>query len=203
DSMSLRSFHKLGASQLYRGALCGAVRNEAWAGTYGNAPGIGPEAAGEAALNVIWGNNATVSNLHVVRQALAAKRKGGRLAVIDPLRTKIAAQADLHLAPLPGTDAVLGFALALELERLGAHDRDFIAKNVSGYDEYMAEAQRWPVATAAEVCRVRAEDIRTLASWMAEADPLVIVPGNGLERGANGGSAVRVAIALPALMGKL
>src|SRR6202007_553114 len=43
DSMSLRFFHRLGASQLFRGALCGAVRNEAWAGTYGNAPGIGPE----------------------------------------------------------------------------------------------------------------------------------------------------------------
>jgi anaerobic selenocysteine-containing dehydrogenase len=38
---------------------------------------------------------------------------------------------------------------------------------------------------------------------MADADPLVMAPGNGLERGRNGGSAVRVAIALPALMGKL
>jgi anaerobic selenocysteine-containing dehydrogenase len=203
DSMSLRFFHKLGASQLFRGALCGAVRNEAWAGTFGNAPGIGPEAAGDAALNVIWGNNATVSNLHLVRQARAAKRKGGRLAVIDPLRTKIAAQADLHLAPVPGTDVVLGFALAVELERLGAHNRDFIAAHVLGYDEYMAAARKWPVATAAEVCRVRADDIRKLARWMAEADPLVIAPGNGLERGMNGGSTVRVVIALPALMGKL
>src|SRR4029077_4384929 len=34
-------------------------------------------------------------------------------------------------------------------------------------------------------------------------DPLVIAPGNGLERGRNGGAAIRVAIALPALMGKL
>src|SRR5262249_46357267 len=152
DSMSLRFFHKLGASQLFRGALCGAARSEAWFGTYGSAPGIGPEAAGEAAVNVIWGNNATVSNLHLVRQARAAKRKGGRLVVIDPLRTKIAAQADLHVAPVPGTDVVLGFALALELERLGAHNRDFIAKNVSGYDEYMAAAPPWAVPTPAAGC---------------------------------------------------
>ena len=33
DSMSLRFFHKLGATQLFRGALCGAVRSEAWLGT--------------------------------------------------------------------------------------------------------------------------------------------------------------------------
>ena len=35
DSMSLRFFHKLGASHLFRGSLCGLVRNEAWVGTYG------------------------------------------------------------------------------------------------------------------------------------------------------------------------
>ena len=38
---------------------------------------------------------------------------------------------------------------------------------------------------------------------MAEADPLVLAPGNGLERGRNGGSGIRAAIALPALLGKL
>ena len=40
DSMSLRFFHRLGATQLYRRALCGGVRSEAWAGTYGAVPGM-------------------------------------------------------------------------------------------------------------------------------------------------------------------
>jgi len=203
DSMSLRFFHKLGASQLFRTSLCGAVRSEAWSGTYGAAPGIGPDAAGNARFNVVWGNNATVTNLHLVRQIRVAKRKGGRLAVIDPLRTKIAEQADLHLAPRPGTDVLLGFALAVELERLGAHRQDFIAEHVLGYEEYMEVARRWPADKAADMCGVPAADIRRLADWMAEADPLVIAPGNGLERGRNGGSGIRAAIALPALMGKL
>jgi anaerobic selenocysteine-containing dehydrogenase len=203
DSMSLRFFHKLGATQLYRRSLCGAVRSEAWAGTYGAVPGISPDAAADAALTIVWGNNATVANLHLVRQIRSAKRKGSRLVAIDPLRTKIAEQADLHLAVRPSTDVVLGFALAVELERLGAHDHAFIAKNVLGYDEFMARAREWTVEKAADVCGVPAEDIRTLATWMAEADPLVVAPANGLERGRNGGSGVRAAIALPALMGKL
>lgn len=111
-SMSLRFFHKLGASQLYRRSLCGAVRSEAWVGTYGAVPGIGPEAAGKAELNIVWGNNATVANLHLVSKIREAKRKGGKLVVIDPLRTKIADQADLHLTPYPSTDVLLGFAVA-------------------------------------------------------------------------------------------
>jgi len=98
---------------------------------------------------------------------------------------------------------LLGFALAVELERLGAHDRRFIADHVSGYDEFMALARSWPAEKAAEVCGVPAADIRLLASWMASAQPLVIAPGNGLERGRNGGSGVRAAIALPALLGRL
>ena len=75
DSMSLRFFHKLGASLLFRGSMCGAVRNEAWVGTYGGVPGIGPEAAAQAKLNVVWGNNATVTNVHLVRNIHASRRR--------------------------------------------------------------------------------------------------------------------------------
>lgn len=203
DSMSLRFFHKLGATQLYRRSMCGAVRSEAWAGTYGLVTGIGPEAATDARLNIVWGNNATVANLHLVRNVRHALRQGGRLVVVDPLRTKIAEQADLHLALRPGTDVVLGFALAAELERIGAHDMAFIAANVHGYDEFMAAARPWTVARAADVCGLDRDDIAKLARWMSEVNPLVMSLGNGLERGRNGGSGIRAAIALPALLGRL
>jgi anaerobic selenocysteine-containing dehydrogenase len=200
--MSLRFFHKLGASIVYRRGLCGGVRSEAWAGTYGAVVGCPPEFAEHAKLNIVWGNNATVANLHLVRCIRRAKRKGGRLVVIDPLRTKIAEQADLHLANLPGTDVLLGWALATELERMGAFDDTFIAANVLGFDEFMARAREWPAARAAAACGVSEIQIVTLAQWLAEADPLVMAPGNGLERGRNGGSGIRAVIALPALLGK-
>ncbi len=203
DSMSLRFFHRLGASRLYRRALCGGVRSEAWAGTYGAVPGVPPEFAENAALNILWSNNATVSNLHIARGARRAKRRGGRLVVIDPLRTKIAEQADLHLAVQPGTDTLLAWSLAVELERLGAFDKAFIAAHVLGLEEFMARARTWPAARAAAVCGIPEEQILTLAQWLAEADPVVFAPGNGLERGRNGGSAIRAIIALPALTGKL
>src|SRR6266436_9220610 len=203
DSMSLRFFHRLGATQLYRRALCGGVRSEAWAGTYGAVPGCPPEFAEHAKLNVIWGCNATVANLHLVRCIRKSKRAGGRLVVVDPLRTKIAEQADLHLQLLPGTDILLAWSLAAELERSGSLDAGFIAANVLGFEEFMTQARHWPAARAAASCGLREDQILTFARWLAEADPLVLAPGNGLERGRNGGSAIRAAIALPALLGKL
>jgi anaerobic selenocysteine-containing dehydrogenase len=122
--------------------------------------------------------------------------------VSDPLRTKSAEQADLHLANLPGTDVLLGWALATELERMGAFDDKFITANVLGFDGFMARAREWPTARAAAACGVPESQILTFAQWLAEADPLVMVPGHGLERGRNGGSGIRAAIALPALLGK-
>ena len=203
DSMSLRFFYRLGATQLYRRALCGGVRSEAWAGTFGAAPGCPPEFAEHAKLSVVWGNNATVTNLHLVRCIRRAKRAGGRLVVVDPLRTKIAEQADLHLQLLPGTDVLLAWSVATELERSGSLDAAFIAANVLGAEEFMARAREWPAARAAEACGLEESQILTFAGWLAEAKPLVLAPGNGLERGRNGGSGIRAAIALPALLGKL
>src|SRR5246500_3768284 len=203
DSMSLRFFKRLGATQLYRRALCGGVRSEAWAGTFGAVPGCPPEFAEHARLIVVWGNNATVANLHLVRCVRKAKRAGGRLVVVDPLRTKIADQADLHLQLLPGTDVVLAWSLAAELERSGSLDDAFIAAHILGAEEFMARAREWPAARAAEICGLAESQILTFAGWLAEAEPLVLAPGNGLERGRNGGSGIRAAISLPALLGKL
>jgi anaerobic selenocysteine-containing dehydrogenase len=203
DSMSARFFHKLGATQLYRRSLCGGVRSEAWAGTYGAVPGCPPEFAENAQLNVVWGNNATVTNVHLARCVRRAKREGGRLVVVDPLRTKIAEQADLHLALLPGTDTLLAWSVAAELERMGALDAAFMAQHVLGAAEFMAQAREWPAKRAAEACGLKAGQIETFAQWLAQADPLVFAPGVGLERGRHGGSGVRALIALPALLGKL
>src|SRR5438552_2322942 len=62
---------------------------------------------------------------------------------------------------------------------------------------------RCAAARSSMVCGIPESQIQTLAQWLAEADPLVLSPGNGLERGRYGGSAIRATIALPALLGKL
>ncbi len=202
DSMSLRFFHKIGASLLNRGAMCGGIRSAAYAGTYGSTPGTPIQQVSLAKLIIVWGNNASTCNLHLMRQINAAKRNGARLVVIDPRRVKVAEQAHLHLAIRPGTDVVLAWAIAVELERLGALDRHFILANVLGFDAFMAIARSYPPERAAEICDIPIEDIRTLARWYQGANPAVIAWGNGLERNQNGGSGVRAIAALPALAGK-
>ena len=201
-SMDLRFFHRMGASLLDRKPLCGGIRTEAWVGTYGTVTGIKPEQIEASRLIVAWGNNVTWSNLHITPLINKARRAGGKLVVVDPRRTKIAEQADLHLALRPGTDVVLAWAVAADLERRGALDRAFIAKWVSGFEEFMALARPWTIERAAETCGLAVADVARFAEWYATISPASITVGNGLERNRNGGSGIRAVFALPALAGK-
>jgi anaerobic selenocysteine-containing dehydrogenase len=201
-SMDLRFFHRLGASLLDRRPLCGGIRTEAWVGTFGAAAGIPPEQAAGAKIVVAWGNNVTWCNLHLMPIINQARRAGGKLVVVDPYRTKVAEQADLHLALRPGTDVVLAWAVAVELERTGRLDRPFIAAHVHGFEAFMERARRFPPEVAAGITGVPEADIRTFAAWYAERSPAAISVGNGLERNQNGGSGIRAVFALPALAGK-
>jgi len=201
-SMDLRFFHRLGATLLDRSPLCGGIRTEAWTGTYGAAPGIPPEQVDASKLIVAWGYNVTWSGLHLTPLIDRARRAGAKLVVVDPKRTKIAERADLHLAVKPGTDVVLAWAIAGELERRGAIDRAFVERHVVGYDEFMASARTWTPAAAARECGLLEADIVRFADWYATMSPAAIAVGNGLERNQNGGSGVRAVFALPALAGK-
>jgi anaerobic selenocysteine-containing dehydrogenase len=203
DSMSLRFFHRLGATLLNRSPLCGGIRRDAYAGTFGSTPGVPLQQVSLSKLIIVWGNNATACNLHLMRQINTAKRAGAKLVVIDPRYVKVAEQAHLYLPVRPGTDVVLAWALAVELERTGGLDPEFIKEHVIGFDAYMEAARAYPPERAADICGVDADGIRTLAQWYRESSPAVIAWGNGLERNQNGGSGLRAIAALPALAGKL
>jgi len=202
-SMDLRFFHKLGATLLDRKPLCGGIRTEAWLGTFGAVPGIPPEQVALSKLVIAWGNNVTWSNLHLMPVINTARRRGGKLVVVDPKRTKIAEQADLHLALRPGTDVILAWSITNELERLGGLDHAFIERHVQGFEAYMERARRISLAEAERITGVPRAQITQLAEWYHALSPAAISVGNGLERNQNGGSGIRAIFALPALAGKL
>jgi len=202
-SMDRRFFHRLGATLLDRGPLCGVVRGVAYSSLFGAAPGMPPEQLVDSDVIAVWGNNVTVSNLHLTRVIQAARRQGATLIVIDPKRTKIAEQAHLYLQIRPGTDVVLALALAAELERRGAIDRAFVDTWASGFDAYMAHARQHTVAQALAVCGIGQAAFDELARLYAGARRLGLSAGNGMERARNGGSSLRAIMALNVLTGQL
>lgn len=201
-SMDSRFFHRLGASLLKRGPLCGGIKSEAYDSLFGAMPGTLAEPAEDASLIVVWSNNVTVSNLHFAGIIERARRKGAKLVVIDPKRIKIAEHADLFLPIRPGTDVVLAWAVTGALAQSGDLDQDFIARWVLGYDQYMTRVREFALPRAADICGVPQADIERFVDLYRDLTPSTISIGNGLERNRNGGAGVRAVLALAALAGR-
>ncbi|MEZ5535532.1 MAG: molybdopterin-dependent oxidoreductase [Thiolinea sp.] len=200
-SLDRRFFNVLGATQLNRGPLCGGVRGGAYSSLFGSAPGMPPEQALHADLIIVWGNNATVSNLHLSRVVNKAKKSGAKLVVVDPKRIRIAERADLYLQVRPGTDVVLALALATELERRNGLDQAFIEQWVEGAEPYLQQARQYSRADVESICGVSPAQFDALAELYLQADKVALSVGNGMERGRSGGSALRAVMALQALTG--
>ncbi|MEX1036663.1 MAG: molybdopterin-dependent oxidoreductase [Sneathiella sp.] len=201
-SMDLRFFHRLGATLLFRRAMCGGVKSEAYMGTFGAAGAMQPEQCANSKLIVVWGNNVTYCNLHLAPIIKKAKAEGAKLVVIDPKRIKIAEQADMYLPVKPGMDLILAWAIAVELEKIGGFDQAFIDQHVEGAEEFMAEARKFTIEQSSNLCGVSVEDIKAFARLYKETSPAAISVGNGIERNQNGGNGIRAIFALPALAGK-
>jgi anaerobic selenocysteine-containing dehydrogenase len=124
---------------------------------------------------VIIGANPLVSNGSVTTAAdfpgrlKALRRRGGRLTVIDPNRTRTAETADRHIAPRPGTDGALLFAVVNVLfdEDLVDPELGGLAEHVNGLDRVRAAAREFPPEAVAEHCGVTPHQIRALARDIA------------------------------------
>ncbi len=202
-SMDRRFFYRLGATQLDRTPLCGGVLAAAYASLFGDVPGLNPEDAANSDLIIVWANNITTSNLHFARVIKAAQAKGARLVVVDSRCIRIARKADLFLQPLPNTDTVLALAMACEFERRELLDRSFIGQWVQGLETYMQSARRYTLQDAARICGLKLQDIEHFIELYVGAHAASLNIGIGLERSANGGSAIRAAMVLQVLRGQL
>ncbi|MCP4493821.1 MAG: molybdopterin-dependent oxidoreductase [Gammaproteobacteria bacterium] len=202
-SMDCRFFHKMGASLLYRGALCAGVRGAAYSSLFGSAPGMQPEQAACADVIAVWGNSVTVSNLHLARVIKQAREQGATLIVVDPKRTRIAEQAHLHIQIAPGTDVVLAQALAAELERRGKVDNAFVEQWVTGAESFLTQSRQYSLQDATKICGIEIAQIEQLVDYYANAKTLACSVGNGIERGKSGGSGIRSIMAVSALLGQL
>src|SRR5437868_138623 len=96
----------------------------------------------------------------------ALQKRGGRLVVVDPRRTRTAALADEHVFLRPGTDALLLFGL---VHTLLAEDLTSVDLEVNGLEEVRQAAKHFPPETVAAHTGVPAEVIVRLARELAAA----------------------------------
>ena len=166
-----------------------------------NRIGMDPEGFAEAKLVILWGANPLVTHHHIWKFIEAARRRGAHVAVIDPVRTRTADQADEHLALLPGTDAALALGVLHVVVARGAEDRGFIDAHTLGWDAFRERILEYPPARVAEITGLPVERIEALGARLATARPTAIRIGPGMQRHAGGGMAVRAITCIPGVTG--
>ena len=125
----------LGASRLDR-SICVSTAYAGWRATVGQVTGNDSEQMVGADLVALWGVNAAYSTINVMTLVKQARERGAYVVVIDPYRTPTAQAADLHLAPLPGTDGALACAVMHVALRYGFADRGSVSLHLSEWLEH-------------------------------------------------------------------
>jgi anaerobic selenocysteine-containing dehydrogenase len=209
-SMDRRFFHRLGASQLDR-TICSTAGGVALLSVYGVKLGTSPQDFAHAGLIIAWGANVHGNNVHLWPFIEEARRRGAKLVVIDPYRTRTAALADEHLVINPGTDTALALGMMRVILNMGLEDREYIARCTTGFDELRAHAlgSEYSLEKVAAATGISSETIVRLARDYALAGrkgaegsgPAVIRLNYGIQRSENGGTAARAVCMLPLLTG--
>ena len=195
-------FHALGASHLRAGTVCDTCCETAWDMTVGPLGGADPEAVGHSDLIVAWGADLVATNVHFWAKVEAARKRGVKLVVIDPRRSRTARQADRHLAIGIGTDAALALGIMHILVRDGLCDRGYLARHTTGFDRLEQEVlPRFPPERAAAITGLGTAEIEDFAALYGGARASFIRLGEGMTRLARGGQALRAVALLPGLTG--
>ena len=194
-------FRCIGATDQDRG-ICSPAKQAGFRSVYGETLGIKPQEAQHSDCIVLWGINATATDVHILHDVNIAKKNGARVWIIDTHKTYTFSQAHEHIYVKPGSDGALALGMLHIIHRDGLADTDFIKEHVQGYDELVKEVLlEFTPEKASDICGVSVERMTEFAHAYAKSKAPFIRLGSGLSRYGNGAMTCRAINALPAVVG--
>ncbi|WP_326662445.1 molybdopterin oxidoreductase family protein [Streptomyces sp. NBC_00385] len=135
---------------------------------------------------ILVGSNLAETMPPALRYLTELRENGGRLIVIDPRRTRTAEQADLHLAPRPGTDLALALGMSHLVVSQGRVDEDFVRERTSGWDEARAGVMaHWPELVE-RLTGVPVPQLRAAVEMFCDAESGMVLTARGPEQQSKG-----------------
>lgn len=169
-------FAATGSHQLYSaGTVDQQPKQVAVSCMYGTSWGMPVPDVDRTQYLLVLGANPAVSNGSLLLapdlqgRLDAIRARGGKVAVVDPRRTKTASRADEWLPIRPGTDAFFLFALLNTLFAEGLVSLGRLAAHVNGLDELREISREFTPEAVAARCRIPAPTIRRVARELAAA----------------------------------
>ncbi|MFN0317784.1 MAG: molybdopterin oxidoreductase family protein [Burkholderiales bacterium] len=182
--------------------ICVALSDSGWLAGVGSKRGVDlREAAEHADVIVIWGGNPVNTQVNVIQHAMAAKKRGAKLVVVDPYRTGTAEKADLHLALRPGTDGALACGVMHVLFEEGFADWEYLRRYTDCPEELAAHLKTRTPEWASAITGLPAETITEFARMYGRAKSSFIRCHHGFSRSRNGAANMHAVTCLPAVTG--
>jgi len=100
----------------------------------------------------------------------AIRRRGGRIVVVDPRRTRTAKESDEHLFIVPGTDALFLFSIVHTLFDEGLVSPGRLLGFTNGIEQVRASAAAFPPERTAQATGIDAATTRRVARELAAAE---------------------------------
>jgi anaerobic selenocysteine-containing dehydrogenase len=195
-----RFFNALGSTVAEK-TYCGSAASVGWVLTNGAVGGLDPESFAYSKFIIVWGQNTLSTQSHSWPAINAARVNGAKVIVIDPVRTRTAKQADMHIAIKPGTDGALAMGMIHVITQERLYDANYVGKHTVGFVELKERAAEYTPERVAEICGISTDEVQMLARGYAEAKESAIRMGVSIERTPGGGQAVRAISCLPSLIG--
>jgi anaerobic selenocysteine-containing dehydrogenase len=198
-----RFWNLLGGVTTPRGSLCSGAARAGQKLDFGVRLGHDPSDIANSKLVLLWGRNPLATNLHLVPLLKSVRDAGGRVILVDPIRSESATICDEHVQPRVATDAALALAMAKVILHEGLQDQDFVSENTSGFAEFCELVDSHSLESLASECGLAVDAVQSLAREYATTKPASIQLGWGLNKYKSSAEIFRCVDALAAICGQI
>lgn len=196
-------FNLAGGVTTVRGSLCGGTGQAAQDMDFGKRISHDPLDHLNSRSMVLWARNPATTNISLVPIIQRIQKRGGKIIVIDSVKTRSVSLADHHIAPKPGSDGYLAMATAKIVLHSGAGDTAFLRRYCDGFEQYRALLEQHSVTELCSLAGVSVQDAKLLADTLMEQKTTSILLGWGLHRYAYAHEMIRPIDALAAICGNI
>jgi anaerobic selenocysteine-containing dehydrogenase len=182
-------------ARLTRGSLCDGAGEAGILQGRGSNKLFDLQALEQSEVVIVWGRNIHVSNSHYL--PLLRNKK---LIVIDPVRTKLADQADLFIQIKPHGDLYLALLLSRFAIIEGLEDKAFLEQFASDYHDFYELTQQVRIKASLEKIDVTLGEIGKVLELVRDQKTMILV-GLGIQKYRNGADVMRAIDAFGVIMG--
>jgi len=144
---------------------------------------------------IFWGRNPHTTSSHILPLI-----KDKTIIVIDPLRTKIAKMADLHIQIKPHGDLHLAMILSRFLYIYDSHNENYLEKYASEYEEYYELTQSIRIVATLKQIDVALSEVEKILE-LVDGKKVAIVCGVGIQKYSDGADVIRAIDAFAVMLG--